>query len=1135
MTNLAESPLLSQETRKIAPIPSAARAFMLAQNSEQLVLHVSANDKEMHSLAEGLKFFAPEREIIEFPAWDTMPYDRSSPNQKIISQRIKALSKLSALGGEKIGKKKYVVLTTINAVLQKLAPIASMAENFLDIRKNASMKTGQMLLFFANNSYDRVSKVYEPGEFAVRGSILDVFPAGAEIPVRIDFFGEEVETIKTFDPITQIAEEHLDEVKLYCAAEIVLSHDNIERFKKNFRMRFGLFSSDEGYFNSISEGIKHQGYENLLPLFYDELVTIFDYVENVSRETIAIYDQEALDFLDSRWENIEEYYAERRDLSKDYPALEPAELYIDKPPALDAQIIYSPFADSESEKSGLKKLLFDKNDLSKLAGHKKQINFAANSKAAAGYIEKLLANQDMAPKNIDSFKKLQNVSRETIAILPLELEQGFETKGQLFISEQDIFGDRFSRNIRKKKRSENFMAEAESFEVGELIVHEDHGIGKFAGLEILEVDGIRHEVVRLLYDGDDRLFVPVENIDLITRFGADDGATRLDKLGGTNWQERKARLKKRIKIAADGLLKIAAERKYKQAPVINIENTEYEDFCAKFPFTETEDQQAAIDDVIDDLAKTTPMDRLVCGDVGFGKTEVALRAAFVAASNNHQVALICPTTLLARQHFAGFEKRMKAHGIEVRQISRMVTAAEIRKTKAALKAGTVDIVVGTHALFSDDIEYKRLGLLIIDEEQRFGVGQKEKIKKMKSNVHVLTLSATPIPRSLQLAISGIHELSIIATPPVDRLAVRTFVSNYDELQIKEAISRERNRGGQTFYVAPRLEQLEEIYSRLRKLVPEATIAQAHGQMKPAELDEVMNQFYDGKFDILLSTTIVESGLDVPSANTMIIHRADMFGLAQLYQLRGRVGRSKQRGYAYLTLPKRGTLSKNAYKRLEVMQGLDNLGAGFSIASHDMDIRGFGNLLGEAQSGQVKEVGIELYQKMLRETILRLRSQEDADVAIQEEHKFVPNINLGISVLIPDYYVEDLDLRMGLYKRAASLRDEQEIEAFEFELANRFGSIPREVLSLLETMKLKILCLQLGISKIDVGTKAMVLQFIEQPKISPEAIISFVQANADRVKMKPPSKLLFAIDADATNELLIFSLEQDLKILQGNKE
>lgn len=1121
-----------QEFPILAPVPVSARACALATRQERIVIHVAASDKEMAAVAAGLGFFAPDREIIEFPAWDSNPYDRASPNQRILAQRIRALSQLvSSLAPQR----KYAVLTTLNAVLQKTLVPESLQGKFLHGKVGEELPLYKIIAFLVENSYRRVSKVYEAGEFALRGSILDIFPAGQESPVRLDFLGETLEAIKSFDPISQISVEKLDRISIFPASELLLGADNIANFKKEFRLQFGLFSQDKEIYETIANGARFAGCENLLPLFYPELGSFFDYFKNVSRETFLFLDQAAIEATSDRAALIDEYYQERLANSKDYPALSPEQLYFEGIPEanLDGQVLAN-FAGGAANEvaSDFSRPVYDKTNFLPLLQIGKQVCFLLSSVASSAYLQKLLEKQGLSAARVANMAEIKNVSRETFCYAVVEVETGFATSDILYISEQDLFGDRFVQARKQKKRNQNVLLEAESFEIGELIVHEDHGIGKFVGLEVLEVGGVRHEMIKLVYDNDDRLFVPVENIDLLTRYGADDGTIRLDRLGSSSWQERRARLKNRIKLAAEGLLKIAAERKFKQAPTLQIDDMQMAEFRSKFGFNETEDQQDAIDDVLADLAKTIPMDRLVCGDVGFGKTEVAMRAAFVAAISGVQVALICPTTLLARQHYISFEKRMRDFGIEVRQMSRMVSAAKIKETKTELAQGKVDVVVGTHALLAEDVKFANLGLLIIDEEQRFGVAQKEKIKKLKSNIHVLTLSATPIPRSLQLAISGISELSIIATPPVDRLVVRTFVSVYDELTIKEAIIRENNRGGQVFYVAPRIEHLEEIYLNLRKILPDASIAQAHGQMTPAQLDEVMNQFYDGKFDVLLSTAIVESGLDVPTANTMIIHRADMFGLAQLYQLRGRVGRGKQRGYAYLTMPKRHNLTDNAYKRLEVMQGLDSLGAGFSIASHDMDIRGFGNLLGEEQSGQVKEVGVELYQKMLRETIIRLRAEEEAHAQIAEKKKFVPNINLGISVLIPDYYVEDLDLRMGLYKRAAQLQNEEEIGQFMYELADRFGRLPEEVHSLLKTMRLKQLCLQVGICKIDVGSKAVVLEFAEQPEISPEKIVYFVQKHSERAKIKPPSKILLTIDAESSNEELIFQLEQDLTELAG---
>ncbi len=696
----------------------------------------------------------------------------------------------------------------------------------------------------------------------------------------------------------------------------------------------------------------------------------------------------------------------------------------------------------------------------------------------------------------------------------LPLEEGFQSDDFIIISEQDIFGDRFIRAVKKKKNTDNFLAEAASIRLNEIVVHEEHGIGRFAGLETLEVKGVKHDMVKLLYEGDDRLFVPVENIDVISRYGSEDDNVRLDKLGGVAWQEKKSKLRHRIKIAADALLKVAAERALRVAAKFRPDANLYEEFISRFPYTETDDQLRAIEEVTADFETGRPADRLICGDVGFGKTEVALRAAFIAAAGGAQVALVCPTTLLSRQHYKNFKERFEGLPLKVAQLSRMVSATEAKKVKQGMADGSVDIVIGTHALLTDDIKFKNLGLLIIDEEQHFGVGQKEKLKKLKAEIHVMALSATPIPRSLQMAMSGVRELSLIATPPVDRLAVRTFVMPFDDLVIREAILRERNRGGRVYYVAPRISDLEHLLGVLRKLVPEAKFAVAHGQLSPNELDDIMNRFYDGDFDVLLSTAIVESGLDISTANTIIIHRADMFGLAQLYQLRGRVGRGKTRAYAYLTTEPRRIISEAAMKRLEVIQNLDELGAGFSLASHDMDIRGFGNLLGDEQSGHIREVGVELYQKMLQEAVMRAKA-EKGSTAQETGENFTPDISIGASILIPDFYVADLDLRMGLYKRAANLKNEDEIDAFRIELTDRFGKPPEEVLHLLETIRLKQICRRLGIEKIDFGPKAIVMQFHKSAKIDPAKLMAYVQKNHTRIKIRPDNKLVFAKDGEET--------------------
>jgi transcription-repair coupling factor (superfamily II helicase) len=635
-------------------------------------------------------------------------------------------------------------------------------------------------------------------------------------------------------------------------------------------------------------------------------------------------------------------------------------------------------------------------------------------------------------------------------------------------------------------------------------VHIEHGIGRYDGLVTLDVGGAPHDCLRVLYAGGDKLFVPVENIEVLSRFGTDESDSQLDKLGGAGWQTRKARVKKKIRDMAGRLIQIAAEREVRKGEMVTVPEGLYEEFCARFPYAETDDQLRAISDTIDDLASGKPMDRLVCGDVGFGKTEVAMRAAFLGLMAGMQVAIVVPTTLLCRQHMQTFTKRFAGLPIRIGQLSRMVTAKEATETKKRIADGTVELVIGTHALLAKSVSFANLGLVIVDEEQHFGVGQKERLKELRADVHMLTLTATPIPRTLQLALSGVREMSVIATPPVDRLAVRTFVLPYDPVVIREAILREHYRGGQIFYVCPRLEDLPIVSERLRKLVPEIKIGEAHGRLSPAALESVMTRFVDREFDVLLSTNIVESGLDISSANTLIIHRADMFGLSQLYQLRGRVGRSKIRAYAYMTLPPNKALTPTAQRRLEVMQTLDNLGAGFALASHDMDIRGAGNLLGEEQSGHIREVGIELYQQLLEEAVAAARGGGDQAV----EEQWTPQIGIGTPVLIPEAYVADLSVRLALYRRLSLLVDEKEIDAFAVELVDRFGKLPDEVSNLLEIIAIKRFCRLAGVEKVDAGPKGAVIALRHNTFARPEKLIDYVSRQRGTAKVRPDFKIVF---------------------------
>jgi transcription-repair coupling factor (superfamily II helicase) len=698
----------------------------------------------------------------------------------------------------------------------------------------------------------------------------------------------------------------------------------------------------------------------------------------------------------------------------------------------------------------------------------------------------------------------------------LPLDNGFETDTLAVISETDLLGDRLARP-RRRRRASNFLAEAASLTPGDLVVHIDHGIGRYMGLKTLEVQDAPHDCLELHYGGEAKLYLPVENIDLLTRYGADGENVQLDRLGGAAWQARKAKAKDRLREMAEGLIKIAAARMLNATAEVDPPAGLFDEFCARFPYEETEDQLNAIADILGDLTAGRPMDRLICGDVGFGKTEVALRAAFVMAMTGKQVALVCPTTLLARQHFKTFSERFAGWPIKVRQLSRLVPAKYAAATREGLEKGEIEIVIGTHAVLAEQVKFKDLGMVIVDEEQHFGVKHKEKLKALRADVHMLTLTATPIPRTLQMALSGIREMSIIATPPVDRLAVRTYVMPWDPVVVREALLREKYRGGQAYYVCPRLSDLPNLETFMREQVPEVKFVVGHGQMSPTQLEDVMSAFYDGQYDVLLSTTIVESGLDIPTANTLIIHRADMFGLSQLYQLRGRVGRAKARAYAYLTTPAEKQITLSAEKRLKVLQSLDSLGAGFQLASHDLDIRGGGNLLGDEQSGHIREIGVELYQQMLEDAVAELREQGGVEVG--SSRGWSPLINTGAAVLIPEDYVPDLNVRLALYRRLSEAERPEDREALAAELIDRFGPLPREADQLLKVVAIKGLCRQANVSKIDVGPKGAVATFRNDQFPNPMGLVALVQKNQAFWRIRPDNKVMIKGEWDTPDQRL----------------
>jgi transcription-repair coupling factor (superfamily II helicase) len=749
-----------------------------------------------------------------------------------------------------------------------------------------------------------------------------------------------------------------------------------------------------------------------------------------------------------------------------------------------------------------------------LQAQRKKVTVALWSEGSRERMAHVLADHKLPNTvSVGAWRTVQATPRNEVTLAIVGMEAGFETDNVAVISEQDILGDRLVRPRRANRKLENFISEVTSLSTGDLVVHVDHGIGRFIGLQTLDVAGAPHDCLELHYANETKLFLPVENIELLSRFGSEQAGVELDRLGGSGWQARKAKLKKRIQEIAGDLIKVAAERMLHEAPKLPVPAGTYDEFCARFPYDETEDQLTAIDATLKDLEVGRPMDRLICGDVGFGKTEVALRAAFAAALEGKQVAVVVPTTLLARQHTRTFTERFKGFPVNVAQASRLVPAKELTQVKKGIADGAIDIVVGTHALLGKAIKFKDLGLLVVDEEQHFGVAHKERLKKLRSEVHVLTLSATPIPRTLQLALTGVRELSIIASPPVDRLAVRTFVAPFDTLMVREALLREHYRGGQAFYVCPRIDDLAEAKEFLDKHVPEMKVAVAHGQMPPTVIEDIMSAFYDGKYDILLSTTIVESGLDIPNANTLIVHRADMFGLAQLYQLRGRVGRSKLRAYALFTLPAQRKITPQAERRLKVLQSLENLGAGFQLASHDLDIRGSGNLLGEEQSGHIKEVGFELYQSMLEEAITNLKAGLTTPVA----DRWSPQITLGMPVLIPDDYVADLSVRLSLYRRLGDLDNEEDIENFGAELRDRFGALPDEVRYLFKVAAIKNYCRRANVGKVDAGPKGVVLTFRDNSFAYPDRLVNFIREQGPAARVRPDMKVVFFEDWSDADE------------------
>ncbi len=1274
------------ETSEIVRLPDDAQGFILSQIlknfTDQDCVIVAENDLQMENFTTQIKFFFPEIserfEILFFPAWDCLPYDRASPKAAIASARIKCLYKISQQNSDK----KFLILTNVNSVLQKTLAPSELKNYGLKIAAKSKISISQISNFLVSSGYERSPSANMAGEFAVRGGIVDFVTEKAAdlIGYRIDFFGDEIESIRAFDPLTQITQELLREIEILPASEVALNEKTVTTFRQKYREKFGA-SLDDQLYHAISEKRSYAGMEHWLPFFYEEnLVSFFDHFSSdvtlssacsgpvegskgdsghglescfdpstgsgqaelsmTSRKNAAIFlNQKIFHQAQARRKIIEEYFQARIDAPKqenNYRPIAPDLLYLSLEELQQKIAQQQTISFNSFDATDLNQRIFDLEikpipDFA-LAGRSNKQNpfqlfkdfFPHNPQqkiviscfgdASRSQINRILRDYDLNSVPIENFAQIATLPKNFIGLINLPLSHGFQTSDLIFISEQDLLGEKvIRRKSANKAASQRLVEEGLSINLGELVVHRDHGIGKFDGIHTITVgDSVTYEppssrlrvdsspldrgilepqkknltrvdMIKILYGGGDVLFVPVDDINLITRYGADNPLIQLDRLGNFGWKNRKEKVRKKIKIAAEELLKIAAARHLKKAPIFIPDQHFYDEFKARFGFVETEDQLKAIEEVEEDLQRGSPMDRLVCGDVGFGKTEVALRASAVVVGSVvadprighcelagghvgpplHQIAIVAPTTLLVRQHFKNFTKRFENTGIKIAQLSRLVSTSDAKKTRADLESGAVDIVIGTHALLQKNIKFKNLALVIIDEEQHFGVAQKERLKELRNEVHILTLSATPIPRTLQMSLTGVKDLSLIATPPIDRLAVRNFTMPYDSVIVREAVLREHNRSGRVFFVVPRIRDIEEMEPRLKILLPEIKIRHAHGGMAPTELDEIMNDFVDGKIDMLLSTTIIESGIDISEANTMIIYRAEMFGLSQLYQLRGRVGRGKVRAYAYLMLsPKK--LSDESRKKLEVMQNLDSLGVGFSIASHDMDIRGSGNLLGDEQSGHVRETGVELYQQMLLETIEELKRDEcrtgfvtPSSCSAQDDKGYKhedgvtnpllqtdqPTINnqqpipdfsvqlkLGISLLIPESYMPDLSLRMNFYKKIANVRNELDQDQLQLEMVDRFGKIPEEILNLMEVARLKFTCKKVGVERLEIISDGILIGFKDNKFAAPESLMQMIFSSKNQIKLHAGQKVFFICDVKSTS-LKISSANQVLEKLE----
>ncbi|WP_329851179.1 transcription-repair coupling factor [Stenotrophomonas pavanii] len=1106
-----------------APASPTALAWYLAQaaRAHDAPLLVIARDNhganQLEADLQTLLGGDPAVPVVAFPDWETLPYDRFSPHPDIISQRLAALHRLPAL-------KRGLVIVPVQTLLQQLAPRSYVIGGSFDLKVGQRLDLDAERRRLESAGYRNVPQVMDPGDFAVRGGLLDVFPMGADEPLRIELLDEDIDSIRAFDPESQRSLDKVDAVHMLPGREVPMDEASIARVLATLRERFDVDTRRSSLYQDLKSGLAPAGVEYYLPLFFERTATLFDYLPDGSLPVVCTGAYEASVAF---WAQTADRYEQRRhDVER--PLLPPSALYL-SPELLRERLNDAPrievwsadharIADAHAlGDQPLPPLPVAARDapageaLKSFLGHYPgRVLIAADSPGRREALLEVLQAAELKPPLVADLPGfLADDARFAIAVAPLEDGFALDDPRIAVLTERQLFPERAGstrRTRRAGREPEAIIRDLGELTEGAPIVHEDHGVGRYRGLIAMDVGGMPGEFLEIEYAKGDRLYVPVAQLHLISRYsGASPETAPLHSLGGEQWSKAKRKAAEKVRDVAAELLEIQARRQARAGLALQVDRAMYEPFAAGFPFEETPDQLAAIDATLRDLASSQPMDRVVCGDVGFGKTEVAVRAAFAAASAGKQVAVLVPTTLLAEQHYRNFRDRFADYPLKVEVLSRFKTSKEIKAELEKVAAGTIDVIVGTHRLLQPDVKFKDLGMVIVDEEQRFGVRQKEALKALRANVHLLTLTATPIPRTLNMAMAGLRDLSIIATPPPNRLAVQTFITQWDDALLREAFQRELARGGQLYFLHNDVESIGRMQRELSELVPEARIGIAHGQMPERELEKVMLDFQKQRFNVLLSTTIIESGIDIPNANTIIINRADRFGLAQLHQLRGRVGRSHHRAYAYLITPDRRAITPDAEKRLEAIASMDELGAGFTLATHDLEIRGAGELLGEDQSGQMAEVGFSLYTELLERAVRSIRLGKLPDLDAGEEVRGA-EVELHVPALIPEDYLPDVHTRLTLYKRISSARDSDALRELQVEMIDRFGLLPDAAKHLFAIAELKLKANMLGIRKLDLGENGGRIVFESKPNIDPMAVIQLIQKQPNLYAMEGPDKL-----------------------------